>query len=435
MAVSGGMDSVVLLDLMDTLSPERNWRLEVAHYHHGIRGCAADEDATFVEKLAADRGLTFYRGSLPPMPENSGENWEAYARSHRYDFLEKCCEKVGLDWIVTAHHADDQAETIFMRLLHGTGVQGLQGIREKVGRVVRPLLPFRREEISSYAQENELVFQHDSSNDDIALERNFLRHEVLAKLDSRFSDYQSDIRTLTENIRELEEFVQLEMEERADKLVTYGSERVLCLNAAQLLAEPAFIRKRLIHHITDGGDWRGHVWRSLDTFLRSSETGQMLTLPNGWSFLKDREDFLLTKTVDVKSDHDRLNFKTGDVSVHVEDHLFELEMLDKSASFLTNKSEEIIDIASIPSSNLELRRWRPGDRMKPLGMGGSKKVSDILIDCKQDRFAKARQFVLTSGGEIVWLCGICLDDRFKVTERTSRFGRLVWRKEGAVCAN
>ena len=128
-ALSGGMDSVVLMHLLDTLSSDQNWHIEVAHYHHGIRGEEADEDAAFSEKLAKESGLNFHIEKLPPMPDSSSENWEAFARRHRYEFLEKCRETAGLDWIVTAHHTDDQAETILMKILHGTGVQGLQGIR------------------------------------------------------------------------------------------------------------------------------------------------------------------------------------------------------------------------------------------------------------------------------------------------------------------
>lgn len=435
LAVSGGMDSVVLMHLLGTLSTDRNWHLEVAHYHHGVRGREADKDAALVKKLAKEYGLTFQVGSLPPIPEKSGENWEAFARRNRYKFLEKCRKTAGLDLIVTAHHADDQAETILMRMLHGSGVKGLQGIREKTGKVVRPLLSFKRVEIAAFAEEKSLPFRHDPTNDDTSLERNFIRHEVLTLLGSRFPDYQTGIRTLAENVRELEEYVEVELEKKVETLMSIRSDGALCLNAAQLLSEPPFVRKRLIHHLTEGSDWRGHVWRSLDNFFRTSKTGRMMALPGKWMLLRDRENFLLSQAVLFQTDDIYPSFQVRDLSMRVGDYKFELEIFSESAPFSTDSSVELIDIAAISSNRLELRGWQPGDRMNPLGLSGSKKVSDILIDRKLDRFAKARQYVLTTGGEIVWLCGICLDDRFKVTEKTYRFGRLQWLKENVVCAN
>jgi tRNA(Ile)-lysidine synthase len=434
-ALSGGMDSVVLMHLLDTLSSDQNWHIEVAHYHHGIRGEEADEDAAFSEKLAKESGLNFHIEKLPPMPDSSSENWEAFARRHRYEFLEKCRETAGLDWIVTAHHTDDQAETILMKILHGTGVQGLQGIREKVGKIVRPLLPFKRENIEAYAEDNSLLFRHDSTNDDTNYERNFIRHEILTVLGSRFSDYQSGIKILTENVNELEDFLEKELERRRETLVSIRSDGVLCINVDHLMMESAFMRKRLIYHLTNGGDWRGHVWRSLDAFLNSSRTGQMLALPRSWTLLRDRENFLLSQKTLFKADDIYQSFQARDLSMSVGDYKFELVILSESAPFTTDSSEELIDIASIPSNTLQLRGWQPGDRMNPLGLNGSKKVSDILIDRKLDRFAKDRQYVLTSDDEIVWLCGVCLDDRFKVTEKTSRFGRLQWLEENLLCEN
>ncbi|MFQ6607104.1 MAG: tRNA lysidine(34) synthetase TilS [Fidelibacterota bacterium] len=431
LAVSGGVDSVVLLDLMSSLAQEQNWRLEVAHYNHGIRGRAADEDERFTNELAMEKGLPFHRGKLPVMPVNHKMNWEAYARHHRYEFLEKCRKAAGLDWITTAHHAMDQVETMFMRLLHGTGVNGLQGIHEQEGIIVRPLLRFRKESIDEYAQDQNLLYRHDVTNDDLHYERNFLRKNVLPLLEKRFPDYQENSRILSENIRELEEFVKALLEQKVEKLLTVRNDGVLCLNLLHFSGESTFIKKRLIHYLTDGREWRAHVWYSLETFFRSSQIGRMMTLPGGWTLLRDREDFLLTQKGLKQTTSNPLSFEADNVSLMMGNYRFELEILDKVIPFVKDEREEIIDVTAIPENSFVLRGWQPGDRMQPLGLGGSKKVSDILIDRKLDRLTKARQYVLTSGGEIVWLCGICLDDRFKVTTSTSRFGRLKWRKESA----
>jgi tRNA(Ile)-lysidine synthase len=171
-AVSGGLDSVVLLHLLHSVREDMKLHLHVAHFDHRMRSASAS-DAAWVLQLAEDLQVGCTVGSAFAAPRNEEE-----ARALRYDFLERIAVTVAADRIATAHHADDQAETVLFRVLRGTGVDGLAGIPERRGRIVRPLLPFRRSELKEWAEEQELDWREDPSNATRVYARNRIRLDV-----------------------------------------------------------------------------------------------------------------------------------------------------------------------------------------------------------------------------------------------------------------
>ena len=163
-AVSGGVDSMVLLEVLAGLQDRLGLRLSVAHVHHGLRGRAADRDATFVVAEAARRGLAASVCRLNPAERPRGESLQVWARAARYACLEMTAERERASWIAVAHTQDDQAETVLLHLLRGTGPRGLRGIPPVRRRIVRPLLSVSRAEVEAYATERHLAFRTDSSN-------------------------------------------------------------------------------------------------------------------------------------------------------------------------------------------------------------------------------------------------------------------------------
>jgi tRNA(Ile)-lysidine synthase len=184
--VSGGVDSVVLLDVLLRLSPKINFKISVGHVNHALRGAESDRDERFVKELAAKRGLKCYSKKLDNLKE-SGENLQNLARKLRYDFLEKTAKKIKADKIALAHHADDQAETMLQHLIRGSGLAGLCGMKD-VRRIpndmaiIRPLLGFTKDELKEYAKQRRLRFTTDSSNKKGRYTRNALRNDLLPRL-------------------------------------------------------------------------------------------------------------------------------------------------------------------------------------------------------------------------------------------------------------
>ncbi|MFQ6676130.1 MAG: tRNA lysidine(34) synthetase TilS [Fidelibacterota bacterium] len=432
-AVSGGVDSVVLLHLLTGCSESMGLDLHVAHFNHGTRGRESDGDEAFVKELAGKWGLKCTTSRVKAGGIRKGESPEAGARELRYGFLESVRSKEQCDWIATAHHADDQVETVIMRLAEGTGIQGLKGIRSRQGFLVRPLLPFGRNQIEAYAAAHRLPYRHDSTNDDISIPRNFVRHRIVPALRELNPSLSSAVSRLVANVEEVNRLVENEVEEWYSRTVSLRSSREMVVDGKRLMESPSVVRKGLIRRLTGGNDnggvWRRRVWNDLDDFLRRSRTGQRMVLPGGWEMLRDRDRFLLRETVGGGENAGRrVEIRAGErTRLTVGPFEFTLDPVPRPGKFDPDPSVEYVDGSLLDGADLCLRTWQAGDRMKPLGLTGFKKVSDLLVDEKIDGFTKESQFVLTVNGEIAWLCGIRLDDRFKVTSKTPEVVRLGWR--------
>jgi len=434
-AVSGGVDSVVLLDLLITVSESLRLKFGIVHVNHKTRGQESDEDEQFVKAIAGEKRLPFYCSSLPLQPPEQKDSWEAYARRFRYEFFEKTREEGKYEWVATGHHANDQAETILKHVIEGSGVGGLKGIWEQRSFVFRPLLPFTKQQIVGYAKDKKLTFRDDPSNADRTITRNYIRHELVPKVLILNPDFPTSVSRLAKNAQELENMIQVLVKEKVKKIVSMNESGIHALDATLLLKEPVMIQKRLIHHIVvsnyPSSLWRYPVWSNLEIFLNTSSIGDMFNLPGEWRLLRDRKQFLLqhNSEEDTSSENSEVRFQTDlEVSVSICQFSLQMKVFPVPVEFLKNPCIEFVDFSRLSGKVLILRLWQSGDRMKPLGVNGYKKVSDILVDAKINRFEKENQFVLIAGNEIVWLCGIRLDDRYKIRKNTRQVARLTWCK-------
>ncbi|MEE9168025.1 MAG: tRNA lysidine(34) synthetase TilS [Candidatus Neomarinimicrobiota bacterium] len=434
-AVSGGPDSVALLDLLSGVASRWDLKLGVAHFNHGLRGKESDADERFVRELAEESGLAFYRSRLPRQPSTTNLSWEAYARRLRYRFLEKTREKGDFNWIATGHHGDDQAETVLMRVIEGSGIRGLKGIYDRRSLIIRPLLPFTRDQIMNYAERKHLLFRDDSSNQDKRFTRNLVRHELIPRIRDLNPGFTRSISRLTKNVQELDLLIESVVNERRVSIVTEEADGCASIKVEHLSKEPMIIQKRLIQRLTssEGAEspWRHSVWVNLESFLKRSATGEIQTLPDGWRLLRDRDYYLLEKTGQEQIDRGKKEIRfqvEKHISFSLGHHFFEMDIQPAPDQFSLNSELEFADYDRLSGQQMVLRQWRSGDRMRPLGLNGYKKVSDILVDEKVSRFEKERQYVLVAGEDIVWLCGIRLDNRFRVQDDTQQVAKLWWRR-------
>ena len=422
-AISGGMDSVVLTHVLLNILDQFNYQLTLAHVNHGLRE-NADGDMKFVQHLSQKWNLPCEIIRLDPQTKNSNESVESWARKHRYEALEKIRMKTKGNFILTAHHKTDQAETILMRLAQGSGGKGLRGIHPKAGLVRRPLLFFTKQKLVDYAQQHTLTFVEDETNSDISIPRNFIRHNILAPWVRQNNHVEKGIIRTSSHITELVDATTFTVDYFYKKLVNFNSEeeRILLKNKMKHL--PVYIQLELLKKCMDLGivQWRQHNWNSLKSFLENSKTGDVFSSDSGWHILNNRKEWIVFKNKTITNEIYKI---IPDGNTLCGKHVFNWEWVSTSSEVINeDQNSEFIDGGMLQNKILFLRHWKKGDRFQPLGMRGWKKVSDFLIDEKVNLHKKNRQMVLTSGENIVWVCGHRISDWVKVTPNTTKYAKI-----------
>ncbi len=422
-AISGGMDSVVLTHVLLNILDQFNYQLTLAHVNHGLRE-NADGDMKFVQHLSQKWNLPCEIIRLDPQTKNSNESVESWARKHRYEALEKIRMKTKGNFILTAHHKTDQAETILMRLAQGSGGKGLRGIHPKAGLVRRPLLFFTKQELVDYAQQHTLTFVEDETNSDISIPRNFIRHNILAPWVRQNNHVEKGIIRTSSHITELVDATTFTVDYFYKKLVNFNSEeeRILLKNKMKHL--PVYIQLELLKKCMDLGivQWRQHNWNSLKSFLENSKTGDVFSSDSGWHILNNRKEWIVFKNKTITNEIYKI---IPDGNTLCGKHVFNWEWVSTSSEVINeDQNSEFIDGGMLQNKNLFLRHWKKGDRFQPLGMRGWKKVSDFLIDEKVNLHKKNQQMVLTAGENIVWVCGHRISDWVKVTPNTTKYAKI-----------
>lgn len=407
--VSGGIDSMTLLDLMRRLYGER---IGVAHCNFGLRGAESDGDQRLVENYCHEYGIPVYVTHFATEAEaqERGESIQMAARRLRYDWFEQLCVRHGYDRIAIAHHADDSTETFFINLMRGTGLRGLTGIGDCRGRVVRPLLFARRDDITAYAAEAGVPYREDSTNATLKYLRNRLRHDILPRMESASGNRFA--RTMEENMVRLQE-TQRFVDRQIDRLRAEAmrDEHTIDLSVLDTACR-SFELYELLRPYGFGPE-------TVEDMAAVSEDGGTVSGKRfeavEWEAVIDRGRILLTPRVVEPFRDEWLEADDGRVEWLTVNDLPDSLAAPPNTAYLT------ADALKFP---LLLRRWREGDWFIPLGMVGQKKVSDFLVDVKVPVPEKARQGVLVSGETIVWLVGRRIDDRYRVRQDAGRVVRI-----------
>ena len=440
-AVSGGPDSVALLHLLIELREEFQLNLEVAHLQHGIRGEEAKDDARFVAELAERLGLPFHlkEVSLPEIRTAAGKgNLEALARQERYRFFAELGRARGLNKVATAHTQDDQAETVLMWFLRGSGMKGLGGmapikVLNSIGgspsnlTVIRPLLETSKAEIVTYLTEKNQTFRSDRTNRDTALLRNWIRLELLPKIQERVDGRLSkrlgqQAELLRDDDRLLADLVQDTLQKIRDG---NGLRRDL------LLSQPAAMQRRLLRLwlAQTRGNLRGLDFVHVEELRRLIEQGPpqgRLALPGGWVLARQYERLkLVRRSPRVKRPCYAYNFAAGS-TLAIAEAGWEIrsEFVEPSLGhFPADLTEALFDAAGL-TGTLTVRNFRNGDYLQPLGMSGHKKIKDLFIEQKLPLALRATLPLLVLGQEILWVPGYGRSERAKVTPDTVSILRL-----------
>ncbi|ANA40233.1 tRNA(Ile)-lysidine synthetase [Geobacter anodireducens] len=422
-AVSGGADSVALLDILTALK-ELRLELVVAHLNHELRGAESDEDERFAGQCAQAYALPFVsRGEqVKAMAERERLSLEDAGRRARYAFFDDVAAAWGARTVALAHHADDQAETLLMRLVRGAGGPGLSAMRpvRAGGNYVRPLLVLDRQEIEAYLDERGLAFRQDRTNTDVAFLRNRIRHELVPYLDRLNPGAASRLARTAELLADDEALLGQLVEEASARHVNVTEQGGAICAVDALRREPRGLRRRLYRKaiaLAKGDLARigfDHV-DAIDRLVLSENPSGRLHLP---------EETLVTRS------YDEITFvrRTTDIPP-----LQDLRIGGPGCWPLSGGGELVVEIATDPLPWGELpateswfdleqapfpwlvRGWRPGDRMTPLGMAGEKKVKDIFIDAKVPRELRQSVPLVFSGDSLLWICGCRRGEPARIT--------------------
>jgi tRNA(Ile)-lysidine synthase len=438
-AVSGGPDSVALLHILYDKRDKLGLHLEVAHLQHGMRGEEAQRDARFVSELADKLGLRFHLKEidLPRIRSAVGKaNLEALGREERYRFLADVACEHSIRKVATAHTQDDQAETVLMWFLRGCGMKGFGGmpplrpLRATSDDLflVRPLLGVSKAEILEFLTEKQLDYRLDLTNQDPNLLRNWIRLRLLPELKERIdAQLPSRLAQEAELIRDEDFFLESLARRELDRVrVQNGMSLTLFLNQDRAL------RRRLLRVWVQ--ESRGHL-RSLDAdhveaMMRLAAEGpsqSRLSLPGRWEFIKEYETLRLEKRSGRRVKRSCYSYELpigGEIHIAEADITIRSECVPSPLSRRPgNLMEAVFDAAAL-ALPLRVRNYRRGDRFRPLGMVGEKKVKDLFIEKKIPLSVRAALPLLSMGQEILWIPGYGRSKIGRVNPETSSILRL-----------
>lgn len=434
LAVSGGLDSVVMMNLFQAAGAT----FAVAHGNFQLRADAADDDEAFVAQLAQTAGVPCFakRFDTKDFAHANGVSTQMAARTLRYEWFETLAIEHGYDWVVTAHHLNDQVETVLLNFIRGTGLSGMKGMRatttpgsdesplQQVG-LFRPLLDFTKTELLTYAQEQRIMWREDASNAATLYARNYVRHEILPRMETLNPGFWP---TAARNLNRFAAahdnlaFLTLQFLGLTEKTLKNPTGFEIDKARLQLLPAP----EHALHVLLDPLGFTPDQTRQLVENL--TETGLELFAPAAsWYVLNDRTTLVIrpTEVAGVRPPAEGL--EANQVSIEIRSDDLMVRLGDGRSLFLMPTLAEAPfpdgkEAVVIPSNKLQfpltLRHWREGDVFQPFGMGGkSQKLQDFFTNHKLSRLEKDAVWLLVNGdGAIIWVLGYRLGEKFKALE-------------------
>lgn len=411
LAVSGGVDSIVLVDLCF----KAGYSFSIAHCNFQLRGEESNRDEAFVRELAKKYNAELYVKTFDTVALSNQykTSIEETARNLRYAWFEELLKTndCRLSAILTAHHADDNIETMLMNFFRGTGVKGLRGMLPKNGHIVRPLLFIQRKDIEAYAQENNLAFVIDSTNASTEYTRNFFRHKIIPLVKEIYPEAEQNLLSNQQRFAEAELLYQQSIQQHKKKLLEYkGNEihiPVLKLKKTETL-------KTIVFEIVSEFGFTAAQINDVVDLLDAENSKYVQSATH--RIIKNRSWLIIAPLQNKESSF--VLIEENDQQVSTAGFYLQLSIINKpDAEINTANTIALLD-ASTVTFPLLLRKWKTGDYFYPLGMKKKKKLARFFIDQKLSRTEKENVWVLESNKKIIWVVGHRIDDRFKISAST-----------------
>ena len=410
--LSGGADSAVLLNVLCKLSEKHGFTVFAAHVNHGLRGEAADADERFSTELCKQKGVECFvlHADVRAEAERLGMSEELAGRRVRYDFFERLLSEHGIERIATAHHKNDNAETILMNFMRGTGLKGLCGIPYIRGNVIRPLLDVSRAEIEAYCKENGIEFVTDQTNLETVYTRNKTRHILIPEIERQFNPSFTD--TITKNARLLsveEDYIEAETQRAYSECVTDGAadvEKLCKLHPAIVLR----VLRRMTDAVCGSADIPAAVIESVLELARRNRAGARIDIARGAYAVIEYGKLVIDN--DESPGGFLYELKVGQ-SLYIPEAGYTVR-----AEYADEYKRGDGEYFTVPEgASLVIRSRKSGDRFTPWGMDGTKSVKNYMVDRKIPRRKRDSVGILTINGDIAWIIGYRRADGYKFNKK------------------
>ncbi len=411
LGVSGGIDSMVMLDLFIMAG----FKPLVAHCNFRLRGEESDSDEDFVRSFCREKRIPFYskRFNTEDHAGTLGISLQMAARELRYEWFNELMNEINTQFVAIAHNRNDLAETFLINICRGTGIKGLTGIGSKSKNIVRPLLFASREEIENFAAEKPVPYREDSSNRDVKYHRNRIRKYVIPEMENINPSF---ISTVYENTQRIKEAAEVYMQSVTEKfhMVCRESENEAVLNIEKLvqLTPLSLYLYEFMKKWNFSPNQVSDIMESLN-----SAPGKRFFSPTH-RLVKDRSHLIVTP---LDNEEERLYYIEEDADRIDEPLKMTIRITEAGEDFRIPSDPRIACLdADKLLFPLIIRKWRKGDYFQPLGMSGMKKLSDFFVDNKFSLVEKESAWILASGNKIVWVAGHRIDNRFRISPHTHR---------------
>ncbi len=409
--LSGGADSVALLHILHSLG----YQCVAAHCNFKLRNEESDRDESFVRELVADFKIPafFINFETTEYAKSHNISIEMAARDLRYDWFEKVRLEQNASFIAVAHHIDDNVETLLINLVRGTGLRGMTGIPVRNGYIIRPMLCCTREDILAYLVRFNLQFVEDSTNASSDYMRNKFRNEVIPLLEEINPSAKQVLAQTIDRFKGIQSEFQTYISKLSAEIVEYKNEDVFIdIELLKREPHPATVLFELTY------SYGFHPDQIQDVVNHLESISGKLFISDTYRLVKDRKKLIINKIEKVDSTEIAISENLEEIFSPIQLH-FLLQNNSSDFQFSTKSNRVHIDADKLKFP-LSMRTWREGDSFVPFGMKGNKKISDFYIDQKLSLNAKEKTYLLFSGQEIVWVIGLRLDNRYRITEKTKR---------------
>jgi len=446
--LSGGPDSVALAHVLQSLRSKFHLKLYLAHLHHGLRGKSADQDQALVAKLAErwQLPLCLERADVRSLAKRRGLSLETAGRQARYDFLERTRQAAGAGRIALAHHADDSIETLLINLLRGAAAAGLAGIPPVRGPIIRPLIASTRSSILAYLKAHQLKWREDPSNRDLRFLRNRVRHELLPKLESLNPGVRKVLYRTAKALAEEDEALGWAADRILGQAELRGSEG---LRWQRKVLGDAPVGLRLVWYRRQLESWQGNLLGltqahllALDDLATGEKPQAEVHLPGGLRGRRryERMELVLARPAVLPRTRPELLLpvpgqvawplgENGSARLSAESAPQPLRFTKKNSSGNLKLCQAWLDPDRL-AGPLLVRGFQPGDRIRPLGFTGTRKLKDVFMELRLSRELRRVWPVVTAGSRVVWVPGYRIAREFQLTPASRQALRLEFQWPG-----
>jgi len=410
-AVSGGADSVALCELCKDAA----FNFEIAHCNFQLRGAESERDEAFVKELASEYGVKFHlkKFDTERYADANGLSIQLAARQLRYEWFQKLISESAANcYLLTAHHANDNIETLLMNFFKGTGMQGLQGIPEKTGYLRRPLLFAAKADILEFLKSKNKSFVEDSSNQSDKYTRNYFRNQLIPSIQKVFPQVEENLKNNLERFLEIQMLYDQSITAYKKQLITHNENEIAIPVLKLLKARPL---KTILYEILKDYDFSAPQTNEVIKLLVSG-SGKFVSSQSHRAFI-NRNWLVIAPLQTAEAKHILVEKMDTIIAYNHHQLVFEFKEWLQGTVIPNDPQKALIDVSLIEYPLL-LRKWRQGDYFYPLGMKKKKKLSRFFIDQKLSLTQKENIWILESNKKIMWVIGQRIDDRFKVTDKT-----------------